>query len=72
VEPRLEERAATRVTRGDRRAHRDPSDNNWYFIDPYGVYSYPAAGYPTGVTAQATGACVRYSVSWKGGKPQYP
>jgi hypothetical protein len=53
-------------------AHRDPSDNNWYFIDPYGVYSYPAAGYPPGVTDQATGACVRYSVSWKGGRPQYP
>ena len=53
-------------------AHRDASDNNWYFIDPYGVYSYPGAGYPPGVTDQATGACVRYSVSWKGGKPQYP
>jgi hypothetical protein len=53
-------------------AHRDPSDHNWYFIDPYGVYSYPAAGYPSGVTDQAAGACVRYSVAWKGGRPQYP
>jgi Bacterial tandem repeat domain 1 len=51
---------------------RDPSDGNWYFIDPYGVYSYPAAGYPPGVTDTATGPCVRYSVAWKGGHPQYP
>jgi hypothetical protein len=51
---------------------RDPADGNWYFIDPYGVYSYPAAGYPPGVTDAATGSCVRYSVAWKGGRPQYP
>jgi hypothetical protein len=51
---------------------RDPSDGNWYFVDPYGVYSYPSAGYPPGVTDAATGPCVRYSVAWKGGKPQYP
>ena len=51
---------------------RDPTDGNWYFIDPYGVYSYPAAGYPPGVTDAATGSCVRYSVAWKGGHPQYP
>lgn len=52
--------------------HRDTADNNWYFIDPYGVYSYPAAGYPPGITDAASGPCVRYSVAWKGGKPQYP
>jgi murein DD-endopeptidase MepM/ murein hydrolase activator NlpD len=52
--------------------HRDPSDGKWYFVDPYGVYSYPAGGYPSGVTDAATGPCVRYSVSWKGGRPQYP
>ena len=52
--------------------HKDPSDNTWYFIDPYGIYSYPQGCYPTGVTAKASGPCVRYSVSWKGGGPQYP
>ncbi|HEY7200698.1 MAG TPA: hypothetical protein VIC57_10820 [Candidatus Dormibacteraeota bacterium] len=52
--------------------HRDLADNNWYFIDPFGIYSYPAAGYPPGVTDAASGPCVRYSVAWKGGKPQYP
>ena len=51
---------------------RDPTDGNWYFIDPYGVYSYPAAGYPPGVADAASGPCVRYSVGWKGGQPQYP
>jgi murein DD-endopeptidase MepM/ murein hydrolase activator NlpD len=51
---------------------RKDSDGNWYFIDPYGIYSYPAAGYPAGVTDKATGPCVRYSVAWKGGQPQYP
>jgi hypothetical protein len=51
--------------------HKD-SDGNWYFIDPYGIYSYPDSGYPDGVTGAPSGPCVRYSVSWKGGKPQYP
>jgi len=53
-------------------ARKDAADGNWYFIDPYGVYSYPAAGYPPGVTDAATGSCVRYSVAWSGGHPQYP
>jgi len=53
-------------------ARRDLADGNWYFIDPYGVYSYPAAGYPPGVTDAAAGPCVRYSVAWKNGQPQYP
>ncbi|MBK9017143.1 MAG: hypothetical protein IPM82_25520 [Saprospiraceae bacterium] len=22
-------------------AHRDPSDNLWYFFDPYGIYGMP-------------------------------
>lgn len=50
---------------------KDASDGTWYFIDPYGVYSYPTAGYPSGITDAATGPCVRYSVAWKGGAPQY-
>ena len=52
--------------------YRDPADNRWYFIDPYGIYAYPNPCYPKGVTAAATGPCVRYSVAWKGGQPQYP
>ena len=23
-------------------AHRDPTDKNWYFFDPYGIYSTPS------------------------------
>jgi hypothetical protein len=53
-------------------AHRDPADGNWYFVDPYGIYSYPGGCYPTGVTGKASGPCVRYSVAWKDGHPQYP
>jgi hypothetical protein len=53
-------------------ARRDPADNRWYFIDPYGIYSYPDPCYPAGVTGQPSGPCVRYSVAWKDGKPQYP
>lgn len=50
-------------------ARRDPSDNEWYFIDPYGIYSsggcYPALDTPV------TTPCARYPVAWKGGKAQY-
>jgi hypothetical protein len=50
---------------------RDPSNNHWYFFDPYGVYSVPGC-YAAGVTDATTGPCVRYPVAWKDGKPQYP
>jgi hypothetical protein len=52
-------------------AHRDPSDNEWYFIDPYGIYSSPSC-YPSKLTDPITIACARYPIAWKGGKPQYP
>lgn len=52
-------------------AHKDPSDNHWYFFDPYGTYSYPSC-YPTAVTGGVTTACARYPVSWKNGSPNYP
>jgi hypothetical protein len=51
--------------------HRD-SDGRWYFIDPYGIYSYVASGYPAGETEAPSPPCSRYSVSWKDGHPQYP
>jgi hypothetical protein len=50
---------------------RDPTNNGWYFIDPYGIYASPAC-YPGPVNVAATGPCVRYGVSWNNGTPQYP
>ncbi|AIC15353.1 M23 family metallopeptidase [Nitrososphaera viennensis] len=52
-------------------ARRDPSDNEWYFIDPYGIYGPPEC-YPKNLTDPISTPCARYSISWKGGKPQYP
>ena len=50
---------------------RDPSNNEWYFIDPWGIYGPPVC-YPTNTTDPITTPCARYPISWKGGKPQYP
>ncbi|MGQ0679742.1 MAG: hypothetical protein ACT4OM_08840 [Actinomycetota bacterium] len=50
---------------------RDPTNNEWYFIDPYGVYALPDC-YAAGVTDPTTGACARYPIAWKDGRPQYP
>ncbi len=52
-------------------AHRDPSDNLWYFFDPYGIYGTPDC-YPSTVDGAINTACSRYPVSWKGGKPSKP
>ena len=52
-------------------AHRDPTDNNWYFFDPYGIYSTPEC-YPVGVHDPLATDCVRYSVAWQGASPAYP
>ena len=51
---------------------KDPSNGLWYFIDPYGIYSFPDSCYPPGTADAGQGGCVRYSVAWKGGAPQYP
>ena len=51
-------------------AHKDPVDNKWYFIDPYGIYSYPDF-YPGPVDGAINKACARYPISWKGGNPTY-
>jgi hypothetical protein len=51
-------------------AHRDPSDSRWYFIDPYGIYSYPDF-YPTAADGASNKACVRYGSTWKLGDPHY-
>jgi hypothetical protein len=50
---------------------RDPTDNEWYFIDPYGIYAPGGSCYPAFNTPITT-SCARYSVAWKGGKAQYP
>lgn len=51
-------------------ARKDPTDNRWYFIDPYGIYSTPNC-YPSATTG-GTGTCARYPVAWKTGTAQYP
>lgn len=50
---------------------KDPTDNRWYFFDPYGIYATPNC-YPKDVTGKLSSSCVRYPVLWKGGKPAYP
>ncbi len=52
-------------------ARRDPADNEWYFIDPYGIYAPGGSCYPAFNTPITT-SCARYPVAWKGGKAQYP
>lgn len=52
-------------------ARRDPSNNEWYFIDPYGIYGPPSC-YPATFADPINGACARYPITWKGGKTQYP
>ncbi len=51
-------------------ARRDPSDNEWYFVDPYGIYS--SGGCYPGMNTPITTPCARYPILWKGGKAQYP
>lgn len=52
-------------------ARRDPSNNEWYFIDPYGLYGPPSC-YPASFSDPISTACARYPITWKGGKTQYP
>lgn len=52
-------------------ARRDPSDQNWYLFDPYGIYGPPAC-YPLHLTDPVIGPCVRYPVAWSGGRPRFP
>ncbi|MEK6374782.1 MAG: M23 family metallopeptidase [Acidobacteriota bacterium] len=52
-------------------AHRDLTNNEWYFFDPYGIYAMPDC-YPANVTDTITTSCARYPVAWKNRKPQYP
>ena len=42
---------------------RDPSDNRYYFVDPYGIYAMPPC-YPAQMGSTATGTCGRYPNLW--------
>jgi len=51
---------------------QDPSNNEHYFYDPYGVFAYTAC-YPSEVLGPLT-SCSRYPVAWEltsGGKLRY-
>jgi hypothetical protein len=50
---------------------RDRSNDRFYFIDPYGIYSIPSC-YPSATTGSSGGICARYPIAWKGGTPAYP
>jgi hypothetical protein len=50
-------------------ARRDSTDNEWYFIDPYGIYASGSC-YP-GLNTPIQTPCARYPIAWKGGKAQY-
>ena len=51
-------------------ARKDPTNNEWYLIDPYGIYGPPDC-YPANFSDPISG-CARYPITWKGGKPQHP
>jgi hypothetical protein len=51
-------------------ARKDPVDNQWYFIDPYGIYS--SGGCYPGFNTPINTPCARYPVMWKGHMAQYP
>jgi hypothetical protein len=51
-------------------SRRDPTDNEWYLVDPYGIYA-SGGGYP-GMNNAITTPCARYPILWKGAKSQYP
>ncbi|KAI9769876.1 MAG: hypothetical protein M1839_003573 [Geoglossum umbratile] len=50
-------------------ARRDPTDSNWYFFDPYGVYGPPDC-YPG--NGNGDPECSRYPIAWQGGTPKFP
>lgn len=51
-------------------ARRDPTDGDWYFLDPYGIYAkrdcYPPYGTDIGAF------CARYPSLWLGNKASFP
>lgn len=50
--------------------HRDPTDNRWYFFDPYGIYATKEC-YPSKMDGSINKNCARYPIAWKNGKPGY-
>ncbi|MDB5971248.1 MAG: hypothetical protein JWQ90_3698 [Hydrocarboniphaga sp.] len=53
-------------------SRRDTTDNEWYFIDPFGIYASNSDGCYPGFNEAITTPCARYPVAWKGRKAQYP
>ena len=51
-------------------ARRDLTNNKWYFIDPYGIYSLPKC-YPSKLTDPIKTPCSRYPIAWKGNRPRF-
>ncbi len=47
-------------------ARRDPTDNEYYFIDPYGIYASPPC-YPSAAGGNSGGPCARYPNIWGDG-----
>ena len=47
-------------------ARRDPTDNEYYFIDPYGLYASPPC-YPSTPGGNSGGPCARYPNIWGDG-----
>jgi len=52
-------------------ARLDPTDNVWYFFDPYGIYGASAC-YPKGITDPVERGCARFSIAWRNDRPQRP
>jgi hypothetical protein len=51
-------------------ARRDPSDGEWYIIDPYGIYAQQSC-YPP-YEADISAYCARYPSAWIGNKASFP
>jgi hypothetical protein len=49
---------------------RDPTNNLFYFVDPYGIYGVPTC-YPSNIVGYISGLCVRYPILWVGSQMQY-
>lgn len=49
---------------------KDPTNNVFYFLDPYGIYGVPSC-YPSNIIGSYSSPCVRYPILWQNGYMQY-
>jgi murein DD-endopeptidase MepM/ murein hydrolase activator NlpD len=49
---------------------KDPTNNEFYFVDPYGIYGQPSC-YPSNTIGSLSGLCVRYPILWQNSQMQY-